>query len=267
MRVFEMECRIDDHIVEYSISGEGSNWVVIMQGWGTTYDLYDSIAKVLAPLYRVLQFDMPGFGHSEEPDHAYSVKEYADWTLRFLDQMGIKSAVLIGHSYGGRVILDLASRDDLPVEIEKIVFIDAAGVLPKRTPKQLRAQRRYKRLKKIAQNDIIYAMFPDLIDDWRSRQGSEDYRNATPLMKQALVMAVNQDLTDRMPQIRQETLLVWGDNDTATPLSDGELFEKLIPNAKLHVINGTGHFSYAEKPAEFAQILTGFLPVKGGEVG
>ncbi|MBO6215629.1 MAG: alpha/beta hydrolase [Lachnospiraceae bacterium] len=264
-----MECRIDDKIIEYKITGEGDKWVTILQGWGTTYGLYDSIAGLLAPGYRVLQFDLPGFGYSEEPEHPFSVSEYADWCLKLFSKLGISKTILIGHSYGGRIILHLASRDRLPVEIEKLVFIDAAGVLPKRTKAQLRRQRRYKRLKRIAENPIIYQMFPDLIDDWKSRQGSEDYRNASPLMKKALVMAVNEDLCDKMPLIYQETLLIWGDKDTATPLSDGETFNKLIPNSTLRVLEGTGHFSYAQRPAEFGQILLEFLPVgraKGGEL-
>ncbi len=250
-----MECRIDDRIVEYRISGEGEDWAVILQGWGTSYELYDIVASTLAPAYKVLQFDLPGFGHSEEPEHAFSVEEYADWTLRLFEELGIRRATFIGHSYGGRVILKLASRADIPITIDRIVFIDAAGIMAKKTPAQLRKQRRYKRLKKISENPVIYSMFPDLIDDWRNRQGSEDYRRATPLMKQALVKAVNEDLTDLLPLIKQESLLIWGDKDTATPLSDGQTFERLIPNSRLFVIEGTGHFSYAEAPDRFISII------------
>ena len=65
-----------------------------------------------------------------------------------MDGLNIKKATLIGHSYGGRVIIKLASRDTLPFTIHKIVLVDSAGVLPVKTPKQLRKIRRYKRLKK-----------------------------------------------------------------------------------------------------------------------
>ena len=52
-------------------------------------------------------------------------------------------------------------------------------------------------------------------------------------MRQCLVKAVNEDLTDHLPNIKADTLLIWGDMDTATPLSDGRLMEKLIPSAGL----------------------------------
>ena len=116
-------------------------------------------------------------------------------------------------------------------------------------------------MKRILNLKLIYALFPEVIDDWRSRQGSADYRNASPIMRQCLVMAVNEDLTELLPKIKQDTLLIWGDKDTATPISDGKLMEERIPNSGLAVLAGTGHFSFLEQPAVFRNIMRSYFQV------
>ncbi len=122
--------------------------------------------------------------------------------------------------------------------------------------------RRYKMLKKIVNLKLIYKICPELIDEWKSRQGSEDYRNATPMMRQCMVKAVNEDLTELLPKIRQETLLIWGDMDTATPIADAKLMEERIPDAGLAVIPGTGHFCFLEKPGQFAGIMKSYFRIR-----
>lgn len=235
--------------------------MVMLQGWGTDLGVYDSVADAINEKYTFVQFDFPGFGGSDEPREAWNVDAYADFFCKFIEALGIKKATLIGHSYGGRVIIKLAARESLPFEITNIVLIDSAGVLPKRSFAQKRKIRRYKVLKRILNLKLIYALFPEVIDDWRSRQGSADYLNATPIMRQCLVMAVNEDLTELLPKIKQDTLLIWGDKDTATPISDGKLMEERIPNSGLAVLQGTGHFSFLEQPAVFRNIMRSYFQI------
>lgn len=256
-----MNIDVNGYNICYTEKGEGKDTVVILQGWGTSYGVYDSVADALREQYRVIQFDFPGFGGSDEPKQAWSVDDYADFFCDFLNVLHIKKAVLIGHSYGGRVIIKLAARRECPVEIDRIVLIDSAGILPRKTFAQKMKAKRYKVLKKLFANKVIYYLFPELIDDWRSRQGSADYRNATPRMRECLVKAVNEDLTGLLPEIRQETLLIWGDQDTATPIGDARIMEEKIPNAGLVVLEGTGHFSFLEKPEQFRNIMRSYFKV------
>ena len=79
------------------------------------------------------------------------------------------------------------------------------------------------------------------------------------MMRQCMVKAVNEDLTELLPKIRQEVLLIWGDQDTATPIGDAHIMEEKIPNSGLAVIPGTGHFSFLEKPAQFRGIMEAYL--------
>lgn len=245
--------------INYKETGFGENVVVILQGWGTKLEVYDSVAACMNEKYRVIQFDFPGFGGSDEPKEAWNVDAYADFFIAFMQKLGIKKATLMGHSYGGRVIIKLTNREELPFEIKDIVLVDSAGILPKKSFQQKVKIKQYKLLKKILNLKLIYAMFPEMIEDWRNRQGSEDYRNATPIMRQCLVMAVNEDLTALLPGISVETLLIWGDADTATPLADAKLMEQLIPKAGLAVIPGAGHFCFLDQPAVFRNILKSYF--------
>ncbi|MBQ9503379.1 MAG: alpha/beta hydrolase [Lachnospiraceae bacterium] len=256
-----MNIEVDGLNICVKISGSGEETAVMLQGWGTDLGVYDSVAAAINEKYTFVQFDLPGFGGSDEPREAWNVDAYADFFCALMKELKIKRASLIGHSYGGRVIIKLAARESLPFEISNIVLIDSAGILPKKSFAQRMGIKRYKLLKNILNNKVVYALFPELIDDWRSRQGSEDYRNASPMMKKCMVLAVNEDLTDCLPNIRQDTLLIWGDKDTATPISDAKLMEERIPNSGLAVLNGAGHFSFLEQPAIFRSIMRSYFKI------
>lgn len=259
-----MEIKVDNYCINYKVTGNGPRNLVILQGWGTDCNIYDSIAKLVTSsqfedMYRVIQFDLPGFGHSEEPREAWDVDAYTDFFIKFMEALEIKEAILLGHSYGGRIIIKLANRESIPFTIEKIILVDSAGIMPKRSPKQIRKVKRYKALKKILLSKPVHALFPEMIDYWQGQQGSADYRAASPMMKQCMVKAVNEDLTELLPGIKQDTLLIWGEKDTATPLSDAKTMEELIPGAGLCVIEEVGHYSFLENMPKFNAIITSYL--------
>ena len=276
---------------------DGVKTAVILQGWGTGCDLYDFAAGCINDGYRVVQFDFPGFGESDEPSEPWRPADYARFFCKFMEALGIDEAALIGHSYGGRVIIKLASgafaagagaseagsesakaseaeaesapamgaeaesEAGLPFRISKIVLVDSAGIMPERSAAQKRKVKRYKIMRNFLTSKPVHAMFPEVIDYWMSQQGSDDYRNSSPVMKKCLVMAVNEDQREELPRIQQDTLLVWGDLDDATPIGDAKIMEELIPNAGLVVLEGTGHYSFLEKPAQFRGIIRSYLGV------
>ena len=259
-----MNITIDGLNIKYKTSGPGgrAKVAVVLQGWGTDMNMYDSVAAAINDRYRVIQLDLPGFGDSEEPPESWSVDEYCDFFCKFMQEKKVKKAVIIGHSYGGRMAIKMGARSaegNLPFEISKIVLVDSAGVMPTRSAAQNFKVKRYKAFKKFLTSERIHALFPEVIDYWLSKQGSEDYKKASPVMKACLVKAVNEDLKDIMPSVKQETLLVWGSNDPDTPLSDANVMEDLMPNAGLVTIEGAGHYSFLEQPALFRSIIRSFL--------
>ncbi|MCR5421999.1 MAG: alpha/beta hydrolase [Lachnospiraceae bacterium] len=254
-----MNVNVDGYNICYKITGTGEEYVVMLQGWGTDLGVYDLVADSINDKYCFVQFDLPGFGGSDEPSEAWNVDAYADFFCKFLEALNIKKATLIGHSYGGRIIIKLAARERIPFEIKNIVLIDSAGIMPKRSFKQKFNIKKYKLIKKIVNIKIVYALFPELIEDWKNSQGSADYRNASPMMRKCMVMAVNEDLTELLPMIKQDTLLIWGDKDTATPISDAKLMEEKIPNSGLAVLQGCGHYSFLENPVVFKSIMRSYF--------
>lgn len=256
---------IDGLNINYKITGQGEDTVVILQGWAAPLSVYDLVASCISDRYRVVQFDFPGFGASEEPPEPWGVDGFTDFFIHFMERLQIQKATLIGHSYGGRVIIKLFTRDSLPFQITNIVLIDSAGIMPVRSAAQKASIRRYKLLKKFADNSLIKTLFPDIVEDWKSRQGSADYRNASPIMRQCLVKSVNEDLTDILPRVSPEVLLIWGEKDTATPLSDGQKMEELMPNAGLAVIPAVGHYPFAENYPVFRSIMQSYFSAGGDQ--
>lgn len=245
--------------VAFTQIGNGSKNAIICQGWGTNFQLYESIANAISDLYTVTLFDFPGFGRTAEPDQAWGVPEYRTFFEEFAKALDIESAVLLGHSYGGRVIIELASKPKRDLEIEKIVLIDSAGIMPERSGFQKFKTRIYKAKRGFLTSKVIHPLFPEVIDDWKSRQGSEDYRSASQLMKQTLVKSVNYDQRHLLHKIEIPTLLIWGENDDATPVGDARIMEKFLPDSGLVVLPNCGHYSFLEQSAEFNSVLRSFL--------
>ena len=93
----------------------------------------------------------------------------------------------------------------------------------------------------------------------RAKKGSSDYSNSTPKMRAILSKVVNEDLKHVMPSIKCPTLLVWGENDTATPIGDAKIMEKLIPDAGLVAFPNAGHYSFLDNAYQYQAVLRSFL--------
>lgn len=244
----------------YMTAGQGQP-VLLLHGWGSSLEPYRQTMDLLSKKYFVIALDMPGFGRTAEPERPFSVDDYVDFVLEFLKLFSIDRLSLVGHSFGGRVIIKMANRD-LPFPLDKIVLIDSAGIKPQPSKKKSWKQRCYKLGKWFAQRPLIRKCCPGLLEKLRVKFGSADYAAASPLMRQTLVKVVNEDLTPLLPGIHTPTLLVWGENDTATPLSDGKKMEKAIADAGLAVIQNAGHFSFVEQPFVFRSIMASFFEIR-----
>ena len=129
-----MECQVKGLRVNYEVKGQGET-VLLLHGWASSLQPYGALMEQLSAKYRVIAVDFPGMGNSEEPKEPWDVDGFADFVLAFLEQFAIKKLSLVGHSYGGRVIIKLANRQ-LPFAIDKIVLIDSAGIKPPASKKK-----------------------------------------------------------------------------------------------------------------------------------
>ena len=235
--------------VAYIEQGEGPD-LLLLHGWGARAETYRLLIDHLAQKYRVIAPDLPGFGDSEEPKTAFSVDDFADFVLHFCAAVGVTDPVVMGHSNGGRILIKLLSRTPAPLDVKKAVLLDSAGIKPKHGVDWYVKVYSYKAAKKL---------LPGLAKTMQGKVGSTDYKAASPVMRQAMVKAVNEDLTACLPQITASTLLIWGEQDDATPLADGKLMEQKIPDAGLVVLSGAGHFAFAERWAQCRAVLDAFL--------
>ena len=262
-----MNTNINGLKINYIDEGKGP-LLVLLHGWGSNIELFAGIVNFVKGQYHVVAMDMPGFGKSDEPAEPMSVDDYVDFVLAFIDKLypDEKEIMFLGHSMGGRVIIKLASgihdgRIKTSFTIPRVILTDSAGILPVKTESQNKRTKRYKFYKNILTKTGIAKAFPGTLDSLQKKFGSADYAAASPVMRKSLVKVVNEDLEPYMPSVTMPALLIWGDKDTATPLSDGQRMEKLMPEAGLAVINGAGHYSFIDNPYLYNRILGSFLKI------
>lgn len=252
----EKDIDIDGLKIHYEESGPRDGVpVVLMHGWGCDHTTVRSIAASLNPSMRVINVDLPGHGKSSEPPEVWGVEDFTVLIEKFIRQMGIKKPVLIGHSFGGRIAILLSSRND----VGKVVLVDAAGIKPRRSLKYYWKVYTFK----IGKNILLTLFGKDkggkMVEKWRDKKGSADYRNSSPMMRAVMSKCVNEDLKQVMPDIKSSVLLIWGENDTATPLSDAKTMERLMPDAGLVAFPDCGHYSFLDNPFGFKAVLKEFL--------
>ena len=249
--------RYNDIELAYTVEGEGDT-VILLHGWGCDHNIWRPTRELLAKHFRLIAVDFAGFGESAEPTEVWGVEEYTRSIEALVRELNIERPTLIGHSFGGRVSILFASRN----EVRNIVLTDAAGVKPRRALSYYVKVYSFKLMKHTLPLLIGRHKAQMLIDQRRAKAGSSDYNRATPMMRAILSKCVNEDLCHLMPKIAAPTLLFWGDRDTATPLSDAHKMKRLIPDSGLVIAEGAGHFAMLEQPQLWAQTLKSFLKIE-----
>lgn len=250
----ERTVEIDGLTLFYEVTGSGDP-LILMHGWGCDHTTVASIAAAASATHTVYSLDLPGFGRSDEPRDVWGVDEYTDFVEKFARRLGIERPVLVGHSYGGRISILYASRN----EVSKVILVDAAGVRPRRPLSYYIKVYSFKLSRKMWQLLLGRDKAAARIERMRASKGSADYAAASPMMRRVLSKSVNQDLRNVMPLIKAPTLLVWGENDTATPMRDAHIMDRLIPDTGLVSFPGCGHYSFLDNPVQFAAVIKSFL--------
>jgi pimeloyl-ACP methyl ester carboxylesterase len=231
--------------------------VVLLHGWGASSKLFEQTMAGLQDTFSVVAPDFPGFGATPPPPDAWSVGDYAEWVIQLLDSLDLERVHLIGHSFGGRVAIKLASQ--WPERVDKLVLTGSAGIRPPRSALYWVRLARYKTVKRVAGTTWLPPALSQWASSWMTAQGSADFQQASGTLRSSFVRIVNEDLRDLLPQIKAPTLLIWGERDEDAPLADGRLMEQLIPDAGLVVFEGAGHYAYLEQSARFCHIVRTFF--------
>jgi pimeloyl-ACP methyl ester carboxylesterase len=212
--------------------------VVWGHGWGQSREAFRPMTQSL-PRQAHLLLDFPGFGASPPPPLTWGTADYADAVAELVAPLRTgKRIVWVGHSFGGRVGVQLAARR--PELVDGLFLVAAAGLPRKRTLPQ-----KLKMYAKIYTFKTLKHLAPLLgldVEKLRAKFGSADYRTAGAL-RPVFLNTIREDLSEQARQVRCPACLVYGENDDEAPPEIGARFAKLIPQAEIAVLPGQDHYS------------------------
>lgn len=219
--------------------------IVLLHGWGQNIQMMQMLGEPFKKDYRIIILDFPGFGLSAEPKEVMDVGDYTRLVEKILNKLKVKNPILIGHSFGGRVSVKYASKN----EVDKVILLSPA--LRGHDKKGLKT----KILKGLKKVPIVKNL-----EGWaKNHIGSRDYKAASPIMKQVLVKTVNEDLSHDAKKITAPVILIYGDLDSEVPIEDTKEYERLIPDCGLILYEGCTHYAYLERLQQTINIINNFI--------
>lgn len=239
--------------------------VILLHGLGASAESWQFTVPALAATYHVIAPDQVGFGKSDKPLLKYRVGTYADFLDKFMSELKIEKASLVGNSMGGWVAGLMAVK--YPNRVEKIVLAGAAGIIPANvntdtiyqlnnsTRDEIRAN-----LKLIFANPLLQNN-EALVDQFMTaRITANDGYTINSLIES--IRRREDFLNDRLGEIKKPTLIIWGKQDGLLPVSDATVFNKGIAGSQLIIFDNCGHVPQFEKAAEFNKAVLEFLGAK-----
>lgn len=243
--------------INYTRQGTGKT-ILLLHGWGVDLTSFDSLAEHLAKNFEVIRLDFPGFGNSDTPTVAWTVQDYAKFIEDFLASAEVPTLhAVIGHSFGGRVIIKLHEQNKL--DVEKIVFMGSAGIKPRANLQTKVTKIVAGLIKPMTKIPLLSKATISIISRAKNRLESLDYKATTGPMRQTFLNVINEDLTPSLSLIKKPTLLIWGAEDHDTTLSDARLFHAHIKTSKLRILQNAGHFVFNDKPRKVNAWIESFL--------
>lgn len=237
--------------------GEAPPLVVALHGWQRTSADFDGVLgasenRAEDPFDGLaipsIAIELPGFGISPAPPTPWSTRDYAGALVPLLETLH-DPVVVLGHSFGGRVAIQLAA-----VAPELVRGLVLSGV-PINVPGQPRVSRQDPRFRIMRNAARIGLVSERRLDAARMRYGSRDYREANELMRGVLVQALRDDYLPVLASITTRVELVWGENDLAASTKGARAALEVLSDANLAVLPGVGHMVPLEAPAALRSAL------------
>jgi len=249
-----MKVIVQNLATEYEESGNGKT-ILLLHGWKNDLHSFDSIAQKLSETNHVIRVDLPGLGQTETPKKDWNLDDYVEFVNNFMSKLNLTIDTIIGHSFGARIIIKGVSTKQ--IEAERIVLIGGAGIAKNKTIKNISI----KIVSKIGKMVLLILPFASFKKRLRKKLYTtlgSDYLDSGNL-KETYKNIINEDLTENARHLAIPTLLIWGRDDSATPLADGQRFSKLISRSDLKVIENAGHFVHVEKPDIVSKYIQEFI--------
>ena len=246
------------HVEQYGSAGPQ---LLLLHGWGCAIGHFKPIIEDLKDSYRITAIDFPAHGESSQPPEPWGMHDFSALVARLIEELQLQPVHIVAHSFGARAAICLAS--ERPELVNRMILTGAAGIRPQPSEQGKKKSNAYQRGKQLAQWIAKVPGLQKTADGLREKliqkYGSADYAALSPEMRQTFSKIVSEDLSPLLPKIKAETLLVFGSNDTETPLWMGQKMEKEIPDAGLVVFEGRSHFAYLEEWPRFCALIREFL--------
>jgi pimeloyl-ACP methyl ester carboxylesterase len=231
--------------------------IFILHGWGSSSERWTGVIEQLSHAgYDVLAPDLPGFGQSVPPSFPWNVEEYATWADQFLQSLDVRPHLIVGHSFGGRVAIRLLQEN--PNLSHGLVLCGSSGLKHAKTFKQQLAYAAAKT------GNFVFSI-PGLsaLRNLGRRAlyrsiGEYDYYRTSGIMRETFQLVNDHDIAPGLETFSHPTLLIWGDQDKATPLADAHRFQELISGSRLEIIPGAGHRLPYEQTEAFCRLVAEF---------
>jgi pimeloyl-ACP methyl ester carboxylesterase len=231
-----MKIIVNNILTNYKTEGTGPV-ILFIHGWGDKEKTFDKLVSDLSANFKCVRLDLPGFGESQNPSKAWGIPEYSKFISDFIDKLGVRISVVIGHSNGGTLsIYGLAHKD---FSAQKLVLLASAGVRDEDSFKRVS----YKTVAKTGK--LITKLLPSR---WQNHLKKKLYKLSgsdvfvAPHLEETFKKVVGYDIQKDAKLINLPSLLLYGENDEQTPVRYGRKLQSAIPNSKLIVINGEDHF-------------------------
>ncbi len=248
--------------------------VVLVHALGLNMTLWEDVAVELARHTRVIGLDLPGCGHSARPRHPYSLQLMSQAVVGLLDHLGIERAVLMGHSYGGRVVTDVALQH--PGRVAGLVLMNSSGFTRYPLPLHLLAQALFRPavvapLVQAGLNRVLSRIFAtrnerterfvrQIVEHRGESRYAWDFAHyASPMIKDLMG-----NVLDRLHELTLPALVIWGERDALLRHQDVSGWIGRLPNARLLTIPRCGHMPNLERPDLVSAAVIDFLAAEWG---
>ena len=236
--------------------------VILLHGLGGNLQNWVFTIPALAVNYHVIAPDQIGFGKSDRVMLKYRVGTYVDFLDKFMSELKIERASLVGNSLGGWVAAMTAMK--YPNRVEKIVLADAAGLKPTDVDLAQVYALNYSTRDEVKQlvklvfyNQALFGSDAFIEQSMNVRVAANDGYTINSMIES---IKRNEDfLNGRLGEIKKPTLIVWGKQDLLLKVSDGEQFKREIAGSELLIFDQCGHIPMVEKAADFNKAVLAFL--------
>lgn len=248
-----MQVVVDSLLTQYERMGKGRP-VLVLHGWGDSSAGWQTFVKDLVDSFEVILVDLPGFGGTQLPSVNWGLGDYANFIGSFLKKIRVEPYAIIGHSNGGSIaIRGLATK---VFAADRLVLLDSAGIRTEYVGRK-KAIRLVTKTGKLLTKPLPASVRKKLRKKVYDTVGSDML--VMEKLQETFKLVVTDDVQQDAATLKLPTLLVYGEDDLATPVQYGRMFRHLIAGSKLEIVPGAGHFAHLDKPVVVKQYIKDFL--------